>query len=636
MAAPNDATEGRPPRAGEAPVEKSVYEFGPFRLRTSDRSLHKGRDRVRITPRVFDLLYCLVEEPGKIVSKEKLLDRVWEGTFVEEGNVNRTVSTLRRLLEETDDLLYIETVPRQGYRFVAPVVRRAEKTSPFSPIRLPEGEAFAEAGGSAEPEPPSDVRHAEVDGPAEAVLPKPATPTRRRAWAAAAGVFVFLAAGAGLALWRSRVAAAPRHIAILPFRFRDGAANGETLGVALADAVISRLGRSDRITVRPTTAILPFRDGKTPPLEAGRLLGVDAVLDGHVQQEGGRTRVTLQLLRRQDGKILLAESFDTGGANVFELQDRVSERVASVLAVRLAPTTGARADANRLAATELYVRGRFLWNQRSMTSGVWDETVSLFRRAVEADPDFALAYVGLADVLMMLADKADEAEGAARRAIAIDDRLGSAYASLGFVRMFHRWDWTGAATEFDRALALDPSYASAWQWRANLLAFTGRLPEARSAIARAVELDPTSPAVLVDAGNVALWSGRPDEAAEWIARARAVTPGFMQAHALESVLRDLSDAAGAPARAREILGLVAVDERTPIAIRDAAQDEWLLARTFALAGDPARALGWLDTGVRARRFMMPFAAVDPSFRPLRRDERFRAALRAMNLPAPPS
>lgn len=323
-----------------------------------------------------------------------------------------------------------------------------------------------------------------------------------------------------------------------PLRFAAGAANGETLGVALADAVISRLSRGGSLVVRPTTSVLPFRDGKTDALDAARRLDVDAVLDAEVSQKGGKTRISLRLLRRRGGEALHVEAFETGPASLFDLQDRVAERVAAALAVPLAPASGRR-DAVRLAATDLYVRAKRLAAESPAGSPGLEEAIGLFRRSIETDPDFALAYVGLADTLVTRSPAdATEAEEAARRALAIDDRLGPAHATLGRIRMVRDEDWPAAAAALDQAIALEPSYAPAWRWRGALLAATGRLPEAHSSFASALELDPTSVPTLGEAGHVALRQGSLREARDLLARARVVEPGSASVAALEKAIRE--------------------------------------------------------------------------------------------------
>lgn len=517
-----------------------LYEFGPFVLRLSDRTLFRGAERVRITPRVLDLLACLVETPGRVVTKEQLLDRVWEGTFVEEGNVNRTVSTLRKLLEESGETSYIETIPRQGYRFVVPVRKSLEPAAaPVGGARGPATVAEPElAEGPAFPSPalPSPPASAPPPATAPTIVTPPAAPRwRRRAVLGAALAILGALAVAGL---RSRPPESPRSLAVLPFRFSAGAANGETLGVALADAVIGRLSRGESLVVRPTTAILPFRAGKTDPMEVAERLHVDAVLDSEVSQKGGRTRVSLRLLRRHDGKPLHVETFETGPATLFDLQDRVAERVSAALLVPLAPPS-TRRDAARLAASDLLLRARKTAVEAVAAGEALDEAIGLYRRAIEADPDLAPAYVGLADALVARSPgAAEEAEESARRALAIDDRLGPAHASIGRIRMVRGAPGVEVEADLSRALALEPSYAPAWEWMGTYLLATGRAAEARTALARAVELDPTSVTALCEAGRAALVQGNPLEARGLLSRARSGAPRAPAVAALEKALRD--------------------------------------------------------------------------------------------------
>lgn len=517
----------------------TLYEFGPYVLRRSDRTLFRGEERIRITPRVIDLLVCLVESAGRVVTKEQLLDRVWEGAFVEEGNVNRTVSTLRKLLEETDQTLYVETIPRQGYRFVAPVRKTLEPAAAPVVVAPPPGPAPgpepAEAPARPAPLPTSPPAEASVPAPAPTIALPPAASRWRRAVLGAALAIAGILAVLGL---RSRSPETLRSLAVLPFRFAAGAANGETVGVALADAVIARLSRSGSLLVRPTTAVLPFRGGKVDPLDAAERLDVDAVLDSEVSQRNGRTRVSLRLLRRDDGKPLHVESFETGAATLFDLQDRVAERVAAALLVPLAPPA-ARRDAARFAANELVLRAKRSAVEAAAAGAAMDEAIGLYRRAIEADPDLALAYVGLADALAAgSADALAEAEETARRALAIDDRLGPAHASIGRIRMLRGAPGAEVEADLSRALALEPSYAPAWEWMGTHLLAAGRGTEARAALARAVELDPTSVTALSEAGRAALLKGSPLEARGFLSRARNAAPRAPSVASLEKALRD--------------------------------------------------------------------------------------------------
>lgn len=631
-------TDGGPPGETRTAAERTVYEFGPFRLRAGDGALFREGERVRITPRVLDLLLCLVEDAGRIVSKEKLLERVWEGTFVEEGNVNRTVSTLRRVLEEAEESPYVETVPRQGYRFVAPVVLCFEEATALRPPEPSPPPAPGPTAGPSLPTLPSPGTDESSAALPEGDHAAAARPSRRVrvGFAFAALLAIALGATAAFLAWRhSRRDVPPRSLAVLPFRFDAEAANGETLAVALADAVITRLSRGHGLEVRPTTAVLRFRDGRTAPRDAGRSLGVEAVLDGLVSQERGRTSVTVRLIRTDREEVLLTETFRTGGGSLFELQDRVSERIASVLLVGLAPPGEARSDAARLAATELALRGRVLLARRAASTEEKEETIGLFRRAIEADPDFAPAYVGLADALLAASTAhAPEAEAAARRALGIDDRLGSAHCSLAWIRLLAEGDVAGADEATSRAFELEPSYAPAWQARALLRAIAGEPGEAGTAAERAVALDPTSAAILSDAGFVVLFAGRLEEARRLLEKALALEPRSEGAARLVEALADATDPAGARERALRGLAALGVDSSTPTASRSAAGDEYAIARRFAAAGRAENALEWLGGAVRAKRPDALFAHLDPAFRPLRGDARFAALFRPASPPLP--
>ncbi len=644
---------------------------------------------MRIPPRALDVLLHLVERPGRIVEKEELLDVVWHGTFVEEGSVNRTVSTLRRILGETATERFIETIPTRGYRFVAPVRRREERTGPFDHVQE---EASARPAGPAAPSaneqrvrvsavsvaavsdpPPTTLpgqvtRIAPVSQPPEPVIPdrealrraalEPAVPVARtrpwtppersavdRRWIAIGTVAasLFLVA-TGIVLWRRHQAPATSNavmqVAVLPFRFLDGAANAETLGIGLADAVITRLAQSQRLVVRPTTSVLRYAGRTDDPLALGRELSVDAVLEGRVQKAGNRTRVTLQLLRVPDGTSLVARTLDLAAEDdLFAFQDRIAEAAATALATRLKPGGGGTRISE---AQELYVRGRFLWNQRS--SSGQEASERLFQQAIEIDPNFALAYVGVADSLMMmdtLAGRFKDALASAQRALSIDDSLGEAHASIGFVRATHLWDFRGAEDELTRAMQLSPTYAPAHQWLALVKALTGRLAEARQEIRRAAEIDPLSPSILHDLARVDEAAGLRAESVRTLDRIDAIAPGFEPAKALRAEI----DAAipTAQGRARCVAIVKEYEEAAAASPRplpvERPFNEWSEAQrkvrtaTFEAAacnaalGADEKALTLLGLAHEEHHVSFPLAALDPRFRRLGPNPRFVKMLR---------
>lgn len=614
---------------------RHLYEFGPFRLDADNRHLLRDGEPVTIPPKAFDTLCALVENRGHAVRKDELLEAVWPDTFVEENNLNQYISILRKALGENGDgHRYIETVPRWGYRFVGEVHELDDDDNEVTVHRRTRASIVVR----------EEV--ATVSAPAATRLGSPAVYLSGVALVVAVAAFVFAWNG-----YRSATIAAPlavRSIAVLPFRVLDDSrADKAYLEIAMADAVISRLGRLQRVSVRSTSAVQRYAEGDHDPIAVGRALGVDAILDGRIQTSEGRIRVTAQLVGARDGASLWTETFDNDASDIFVLQDAIAARVAKGLAPVLdgeelrpaaRPTQSAR-------AYESYLKGRYLWSKR--TTEAVRASIECFKDAIEEDPNFALAHVGLADAYSIQA--APLAEPALRKALELDDSIGEAHASMGFYLMFHHWDLPTADHELRLAIELSPNYATAHQWYAISLAVRGRYPEAKASLARAIECDPVSPNMRADMAQICYFAGEYDEAIEHCRQALELDPSFLFAYqylfAAHAGAGRHDDAVAALIRSMEIAG-----EGTDAiaALRGAyAIKGWLglcrariasgrespcsLAGLYAQTGDVDRAIEQLRKAYDARDFFVIFIGVDPNLAPLRKDPRYLDLVRRVGL-----
>ncbi len=423
-----------------------VYEFGPFRLDVAKQRLLRDGVIVPVTAKVFQILLVLVERGGELVEKEELIERVWPDRFVEEGNLTQNISVLRRLLGESAEARdYIVTVPRRGYRFVADVRKITKAEAPLS------------SASDAAPARPRPV----IDG----------------------------SSGAG----------APT-LAVLPFKLLINSEGDEYLGVGLADALITRLSNVRQIVVRPTSAVLKYAGAVEEVMAAGRALGVASVLEGSVRRAGQRLRVTVQLVCVEDGRALWADKLDEPFTDLFTVEDRIAERVAAALALQL--TSAERALlAKRYTASpeahEHYLKGRYYANR--FTLDHFHKAIDAFNRALELDPDYALAYAGVAEAYFIAADlylnpleALQKVREAAAKAVQIDDELPEAHTYLATVLMNIDWDWAGAERGYQRAIALNPGYAPVHHWYGWLLIVLARLDEAIKELEAARRLDPLS------------------------------------------------------------------------------------------------------------------------------------------------
>ncbi|HTU45127.1 MAG TPA: winged helix-turn-helix domain-containing protein [Bryobacteraceae bacterium] len=446
------------------PGTKGMYEFGPYRLDATRRTLSRGEEPLALTSKVFDTLLALVTNRHRVLLKDELMKLVWPDSFVEEVNLAQNVSALRKILGESPGQnRYIATIPGKGYRFV--------------------GEVREDAAPS---------------------LPQPA---RRRSRAPFIAICLFAALAAsvyivGIAGKRTATFSGPRSLAVLPFRSLDKQNSDDHLGLGMTDAVITKLTNVRALVVRPTSAVLRYADGATDPAKAGHELAVESLLDGKVQKSGDRIRVTVQLVRVEDGRPLWAQTFDDKFTDIFSMEDSISEQVAHALAVKFGGEEQkelARHYTDNIEAYRDYVQGRYFEFQ--FTPGGLNQALREFDRAIELDPSYALAYAGLADAYTTASDwvlppreALPKAESAARKALVFDDQLAEAHAALAHA-LLHEWKLQASGQEFRRALSLNPNNTSFYFAYSEYLADTGREDDAIAELNKALQLDPLSPEI---------------------------------------------------------------------------------------------------------------------------------------------
>ncbi|HVQ39644.1 MAG TPA: tetratricopeptide repeat protein, partial [Pyrinomonadaceae bacterium] len=549
-------------------LEKPIYEFGPFVLDTREKALFRDGQPVALKPKAYRVLLALVERSGYIVEKDYFMREVWDGSLREESNLPQQVSVLRKTLGEVDGEngggKYIETVATRGYKFIA-VVRRVRDRAPDLQTeadstalsnREESGSPAASASDAslilqrhtsirvtrnepAHPEsrniyPNERVALPETSPAHHQLQPTPLFRLSSRgkffAGLVVLGVVAFIVFLIWSNRWGRRAELASsnstpvttqnqiKSIAVTPFRTRGTTAGNEYLEIGLAEAVAMKLGGVSSLIVRPMSAVeRELRERNGDHLTLGRALGVDAVLEGSIQQLGDRVRVTAQLLSVSDGRQIWSGRFDEESAQVFRIQDAISEQLVSALELNLGGGERARLARGHTKnpdAYRLYLLGRYFWRSNLPKSRTY------YQQALDADPSYALAHAGLADTYAFSNGKdALHAERHAREALRLDESLAEPHATLGLVQMFARWNWNEAEKELRRALELNPNYATAHQWYAIYLACQGRTVEAVARMKRAVELDPLSPAINADLGQMHFFAGNVDEAVAACSRA---------------------------------------------------------------------------------------------------------------------
>lgn len=465
--------------------ESIIYKFEGFCLDARNHTLRReeSNEAIHLPNKAIELLLLLVRNPGRTLSKDEILEAIWSDSIVEESNLSQTIFVLRKGLgDDTKKPRYILTIPGRGYQFIAEVTGgRFEDDAILD-------ESFLSPGSDSA----SDRR-------------SPPFPIKRlAAFAAAAVVFVSLSAGF---YWYSRRTDVPiglsgvRTLAILPFEDVSAEPGDRYLGIALADTLANRLGSLRQIAVRPTRTVLRYTETRDDPAKIGRELQVDAVLDGRIQRVGNRLRVGVQLVRTNDNAVIWTGSFDDEFTNLFDVQDSIGQQVVQALALQLDNRELQRFRRKGTESNEAYqeyLLGKFYWNKR--TSEDLDRALNQFNRAIEIDPNFSLAYAGLAETHAIypfyasVPDKTSlpKARLAATRALELDGELAEAFTVLAYVQSQYDFNWTEAERSYQRAIELNPNHATTRQWYGEFLAFHARYDESLTQMQRAVQLDPTS------------------------------------------------------------------------------------------------------------------------------------------------
>ena len=449
----------------EKPTRR-LYDFGPFRADPQKRVLLKDGQPVALTGKPFDILLALLESHGELLTKDQLSGRLWPDTVVEEGNLWRNVSSLRKALGESPDgRPYIVTQARQGYRFVG------------------------------------DVRECRqnVDPPGEGVpivsnAPLTGVPRRWRRLTLAAACAGLLSVAALLIPYvRTRPSGPALHsLAVLPLVNLSGDSAQDYFADGITEELITALAQIEPLQVTSRTSVMRYKNTRKPIDQIARELKVDAVLEGSAMRTGEHVRITAQLIRTSTDTHVWARSYDGELRDLLGFEREVATAIAREVAVKLAPKTAAVTRPLNPEAYELYLKGRYFWNRRDTQDLI--KAADYFAQAVAKDPGYAPAYAGLADASdLHTFPRTSGALGALAKA-----RLAAAKAasrrqsaakpdtSLAGVKVLADWDWSGAEREFQRALALDPRSAPAHHRYATLLlAPLGRTGKAADEMRRA-------------------------------------------------------------------------------------------------------------------------------------------------------
>ena len=644
----------------EAPASSGRrVRAGLFEVDLGGCEIHKNGRRVPLQEQPFRVLAILLERPGEVIAREELQARLWPAdTFVgfDEG-INTAIRKLRVAFgDSADNPRFIETIPRRGYRFLAPVHDLVVDSA----------------------QPSESV--AEVDALAERPRVRPGSVLQLIVALSAVAVLVVL--GIVIFLKRLRPPANPTAqkrvmLAVLPFQNMSNDPAQEYFSDGLTEETITDLGQlsPEHLGVIARTSAMAYKHTNKTVSQIGHELGVDYILEGSVRREAGEARVSAQLIRVSDQTHLWAQNYERELHDLLLIENELGKAIARQVQINLTPQQEIDLSKMRTVnpeAYDLYLKGRFYWNQRN--SAAIKESIGYLQKATELDPNFALAYVGLADAynignilgVYSAKESLPEARAAATKALALDPSLAEAHAALGMVKSHYDFDLVGAQREFLKAIELNPNSAYAHLFYSNCyLAPMGRMSEAIAENQRALELDPLSLPINNFMGMTYMFAENYEKAYQQFQHTIAMDPTFPLAHLYFSWLlttmgkyeesikeNEKSELLGgsspedAAAEAAAMLQAFKTGgekgfwqknlERTLLTLKQSGSDSadaTGVASAYALVGDKDNAFKWLDKAYEERdgADIMLLKCVPP-FKSLRGDPRFADLLRRLGLP----
>ena len=649
-----------------------VLRFGLFEIDLDANELHRKGLRLKLQDQPLNLLKVLLEHPGVLVTREELRQRLWRpDTFVEfDHSLNTAMMRLREVLgDSSENPVFIETVPRKGYRFIAPV-HDFEAEQHGKPGRLPLP-LVTDSEGRSEPDQP---KLDDSPRPSESTSKNP---TRKITFTRP--VMMVMAAVLGLAAialivqYRSKLGAdaSPLRkitsIVVLPMENLSGDSSQDYFADGMTDELIASLARISSIRVISRTTAMEYKGTHQSLEKIAHDLNVDAVVEGTVLRSGDRVRITAELVQVSTDRHLWADTYESPLGDVLLLQNHVAAAIVSQIRISLTPQDKEHLSASRpvnAEAYEDYLKGRYYWGKRS-EDGL-SKAIHYFQSATEKDPQYALAYAGLADCYGILgaaivgtvptSDVAPKAEAAATKAVSLDPTLAETQTALATVQFNYNWNWTAAETGFRRAIQLNPSYATAHQRYSLYLIAMGRIDESLGEMNRARSLDPLSLSMNFSLGWRLYMARQYDQAIAQLLNTIEMDPTYLLAHIVLGqcyeekgqyalAIAELQKAgvlsSNSPPVIAALAHVYAVSGRRQDALRlrNELQSQsayryvspFYEATVFAGLGDQPHAIAALNQAYDDRSNNMIFLGMVPQFDPMRSNPDFRNLMRKIGL-----
>jgi len=633
-------------------VDGYFYRFDEFALDSRKRTLSRADSAVSLTPKAFDVLLFLVKNPNRLVTKEELLQGVWGDTFVEEGNLTRYISHLRKALQDnSEDARLIVTIARKGYQFTADVtVAEAADSAKQSGIQI------STETSRAETQPTLRI-------PTDEAVTKAPRRWRRAAFVVASAILLVVG---GFASWRYFGGKRPARsqkimLAVMPFENLTGDPNKEYLADGLTEETISRLGRlnPEQLGVIARTSVMGYKHKNERLDQIGLDLSVQYVLESSLRENGNQIRLTTQLIQVKDQTHLWSRDYNYTAKDTFNIEEDVAKALAQEIQLRLISKEQAELSQSHSVnpeAFDAYLQGYYFFARN--TNKDTDMAAKYFERATQLDPSYALAWVWLSrtrnwqvNVQLIPAEEGHRlAREAVERALALNPKLAVAHAQMARIKQQVDFDWAGADASAQRALALEPGNPEIVRSSAYSAAILGRLDEALQVTHRAVDLDPLNADSWEALAGIEFFMGRFDEAAADGKKALTlntdVWPGPILSSQIYLMQGRPQDALSEIERVhydsiRDLLNVMASYALGRKKESDAALNRFItkyptyaydLAEVYAFRNQSDEAFEWLERAYAQRNSGLINTKVDPFLNSLHKDPRFAAFLKKLNLP----
>ena len=635
-----------------------MFRFADFVLDVKDHTLTRSGLPVHLRPKSFDTLVYLVRHHGRLVTRDELLEAIWAGVVVTDGTLTHCIEEIRVALDDDPrNVRFLQTVPHLGYRFVAEVGERGGDACDIEIVEEDISTVSVRVCGSG-----SDA----VPGGGQPELHAAGKWWRRALLPAALVVITGCVLGV---LWFARSQHTPGRaitsLAVLPFQDLGRVQDEDYFAEGLTDAMIGELARIRALRVISRTSVMQYKNSTKPLTSIAAELQVDGIIEGSVFRSGERVRISAALISSEGERHLWSETYEMDQRDIVGRLRTIACTLAREISIELPQEEQEGSLAGRSVAPavyEQYLKGRYHWNKRS-AEGFW-KGIECFERALNEEPSYAPAYVGLADCYNLLGDydylppraAFPKARAAALQALSIDGKSAEAHASLAFAAMRFDWNWAEVEREYRLAAEMSPSSSCVHHWNGLYLAMRGRFDEAGPELDRAHALDPLALIITANRAWVRYFAREYEQALGLCREALDLDPGFISAHvklgwvyeqmhrypeARAQFQRAIDSDPGNPVFRLFLAHTCAVQGERQEAlalIREAASaargnylPAYHVAAAYAGLGERRSSMEWLRTAYRERSGWLPWLKVDPKFDVLRGEPDFEALLDSLQL-----